>query len=675
MNLHKKQLGRNFQQSSLLLSVILLTILQVIPKHNFAQDRLQFLTEGRLWETVNLAKMGPGYNNWNRSGYGMDFPGYDVEWIASHIGLGPSHTIGGGFWIGALDDSGRVLGREDFALYAGSVGYEQTSKYIAKYHRFRFNGNENYYMQSDPNAGEITIDTEYQWNPDYRFPYERKAYLPIKVHREVQQWVTHEDAQDYIIVDYTISNVGDSTMHKTYMMFLYGFSINARGWSILFPDYNQGARNNRILWDPRGNMMWAFASDFKDQPGNETYDYWDKGGPNREGEYLAPGYAGLKFLYISPDSTGQENHVNGYGWAASTAAQASHPFTNKGTLEEDYAVLRDPSLATDAVTSPGDDRWGTTRMWSMVSLGPWDLAPGDSVRIVTAELVGSVPYKTTVDPGASSQDIAKGRQRLFDLADQAQLNFDNNYNIPDPPAPPSKFNLEHLSEDKVGATITWSNENESIPDPDYSGDEALDLAGYRIYRSNYLPIGPWDEIGDVSKGDPDVYDQTTQTYTFVDTNMSVGEGYYYAITAYDTGHASWPVNPAAYPNGVPALESSRYINRTIQPFRGGFGPSKALDEVLVVPNPFVISSGLTVPGDEDLIQFVNLPSPCTIRIYTVRGDLVKTIEHTEDIGTASWDQVTDFGQFVEPGVYIFHITSHAQNSNGQTTYGKFSIIR
>ena len=88
-----------------------------------------------------------------------------------------------------------------------------------------------------------------------------------------------------------------------------------------------------------------------------------------------------------------------------------------------------------------------------------------------------------------------------------------------------------------------------------------------------------------------------------------------------------------------------------------------------------MSSGLTIPGDEDIIQFVNVPSPCTIRIYTVRGDLVKIIEHKEEVGTATWDQVTSWGQFVESGIYIYHITSHAADSKNQTVIGKFSIIR
>ncbi len=70
-----------------------------------------------------------------------------------------------------------------------------------------------------------------------------------------------------------------------------------------------------------------------------------------------------------------------------------------------------------------------------------------------------------------------------------------------------------------------------------------------------------------------------------------------------------------------------------------------------------------------------MPSPCVIRIYTIRGEMVKEIHHTDDIGTATWDQVTEWGQYVESGVYIYHIESKSLTSKGKTIVGKFSIIR
>ena len=79
----------------------------------------------------------------------------------------------------------------------------------------------------------------------------------------------------------------------------------------------------------------------------------------------------------------------------------------------------------------------------------------------------------------------------------------------------------------------------------------------------------------------------------------------------------------------------------------------------------------SVPGSGDNLQFVNIPNPCTIRIYTVRGDLVKTINVGNDVGAiVPWDQVTEYGQFVKSGIYIYHLESSAG-----TKTGKFAIIR
>jgi hypothetical protein len=122
---------------------------------------------------------------------------------------------------------------------------------------------------------------------------------------------------------------------------------------------------------------------------------------------------------------------------------------------------------------------------------------------------------------------------------------------------------------------------------------------------------------------------------------------------------------------VPPLESSLHANRTRTPFVATLPPSSNLDEALVVPNPYVIGEGYASPGAEDVIQFVNIPNPCVIRIYTVRGDLVKTIDVPEGAGAVvSWNQITDYGQFVESGVYLYHIDSPFGEK-----LGKLAIVR
>jgi hypothetical protein len=119
------------------------------------------------------------------------------------------------------------------------------------------------------------------------------------------------------------------------------------------------------------------------------------------------------------------------------------------------------------------------------------------------------------------------------------------------------------------------------------------------------------------------------------------------------------------------METSIFANRTATPFVATLPPTQTVNDVLVVPNPFIIGAGSSQPGAGDNIQFVNIPNPCTIRIYTVRGDLVKTIPVGSDVGSVvSWDQVTDFGQFVKSGVYVYHVESAVG-----TKIGKLAIVR
>lgn len=84
-----------------------------------------------------------------------------------------------------------------------------------------------------------------------------------------------------------------------------------------------------------------------------------------------------------------------------------------------------------------------------------------------------------------------------------------------------------------------------------------------------------------------------------------------------------------------------------------------LNKIRVVPNPYVVSS-LYEPEYGELrreplrqIQFTNLPSSCSIYIFSSAGDMVKTINHESTTGTEVWDLKSDGGREIAPGVYIY----------------------
>jgi hypothetical protein len=105
--------------------------------------------------------------------------------------------------------------------------------------------------------------------------------------------------------------------------------------------------------------------------------------------------------------------------------------------------------------------------------------------------------------------------------------------------------------------------------------------------------------------------------------------------------------------------------------------SAGLDDIRVVPNPYLASASWerkAVRGNrgERKIQFIHLPSKATIRIYTIAGELVRTLYHDEVVwdGSLDWNLKSKEGLDVAFGVYLYHVDSPA----GETT-GKFALIK
>lgn len=73
------------------------------------------------------------------------------------------------------------------------------------------------------------------------------------------------------------------------------------------------------------------------------------------------------------------------------------------------------------------------------------------------------------------------------------------------------------------------------------------------------------------------------------------------------------------------------------------------------------------------LTFSNLPSECAIRIYTMAGELVRELKHSDAAGLAAqepWDGRTASGEAVASGVYLWRVTSPTDGKNG-----KLMIIR
>jgi len=343
--------------------------------------------------------------------------------------------------------------------------------------------------------------------------------------------------------------------------------------------------------------------------------------------------------------------------------------------EWDWAASGTRQTVEDQAGWP-DDASGQEDEYPFQAFGPYDLALGDSVVIVYAIGVNGISRQLAIDkglewrdwyrgvPGATFDDAAKndllatGKDSLFQTMDRALWAWNQNLNIPSPlPAPDLT-----VTSGPNRIELSWENLSQV---PDFQTG-AADLQGYRVYRKkgNFLVDEDtelnaegthllWERIADVP---------SSQT-TYTDANVVRGEAYHYAVTAVDNS----------------GLESSKYANRSELPAIS-FEPGRDnATEVLIVPNPFISGAGdFNFSGTRsNTILFVNLPAYCTLRIYTVSGDLIKEIDHQSGSADDQWDLITESNQYVASGVYLLQVTE-ARSLGQQAIAGslhKFVVVR
>ncbi|MBD3337127.1 MAG: hypothetical protein GF355_16550 [Candidatus Eisenbacteria bacterium] len=268
-------------------------------------------------------------------------------------------------------------------------------------------------------------------------------------------------------------------------------------------------------------------------------------------------------------------------------------------------------------------------------------------------------------------------------------------------------------------TIEWDNISELTADPT---SQKIYFRGYQIWVAQNWDrpagsIGPsaedWELVADLSLQPPDSLgedspmhlrhftDSTVVSpysvltgasgadsikpyypvgrYRYVDSEgLQNGKLYFYDVIAYSV--IPDENNPIVLEGKPTAVEDQAVIPV--------WDTTSGLDDVYVVPNPHISGqqpSGWDLePSDTDptgtKVAFVNLPpEQCNIKIYTLAGDLVETIDHNpqraEELGqcgsgTAFWNLITRNGQDVVGGVYLYSV-----NCGGDSKVGRLVLIR
>ncbi len=154
-------------------------------------------------------------------------------------------------------------------------------------------------------------------------------------------------------------------------------------------------------------------------------------------------------------------------------------------------------------------------------------------------------------------------------------------------------------------------------------------------------------------------------YEYIIENLQPSRPYYVTVTTFDFGSRKVALS---------SLESALNLNSVLAyPLPSTEVVEKEGLNVMVYPNPYRIDGGYAAAGYENRdrtksaersrsIHFYNLPSICTIRIYTVSGDLVQEIEHYRpdagpDAQHERWNLISRNTQAVVTGIYIYHVSS------------------
>jgi hypothetical protein len=295
----------------------------------------------------------------------------------------------------------------------------------------------------------------------------------------------------------------------------------------------------------------------------------------------------------------------------------------------------------------------------LISFGPIQtMDVGDTLHFMVAQLFGT------------------GEEGMLENGNRLDGLIEANFKLPKPPPdPPLKITTGNHS-----VTLNWEALEGDINPETYIDQNRLEnknnpFEGYRVYKSGHSIYGPWTLLQEYDVSGNGIQGDVGISREYTDHGLLNNIEYYYTVTSFS--------KPDRY---YPSLETSLSVNAIeVTP---GPGAPETVGKVAVVPNPYradISYNEYNPPWEKGTgmgnrwveqdrrIQFVNIPTPCEIKIYTLAGDLIQTIQHDNpDRGFADWNLTSKVGQTVASGIYLFSVED---NKNGEIQVGKFIIIK
>lgn len=521
---------------------------------------------------------------------------------------------------------------------------------------------------------------------------------------------------NYFIKEYTYENTGNidddeeielsgQTINEMYIGFMPRYATSREGGYTVDGQMTWGKYqwvshmgNNYPNGDDSLRCFWSWLG----QSDNVNHD--NIGGPDEDdkGRLSCPQFAGMVSLHCdgSPTDTINDDLTKHriIGWhAGDTYPGISN--NNVSGMKELWEMLEGTDLYTGSETpmdigisdpgpgkndfpqdNPGNDGGGAA---GFLTYGPYTLNFGEKVKIVQAEGVSGLSREKArkvgnnwfyeenlILPDGSDANnkneyknawVYTGKDSILQTYSRARKNYESGYNIPLPPQPPTEF-VVSSGGDKI--ILDWKP-SPSETDPNFGG--------YSIYRATSSVDSVFHLIHECGVGteNPTIVNQ------YIDMSPIRGISYYYYISAFTDGSDNTAGN--LNPNG--RLRSNRAYTQTTQPAYLRRKEGEGFKDTRIVPNPYNIKARKMQFGeglDKDKIMFYNIPGYCEIKIFSERGDLIKTLDHADGSGDDRWNLVSKDRQIIVSGIYVAYIkvTQNSSNFNkGESTFKKFIVIR
>ena len=429
-------------------------------------------------------------------------------------------------------------------------------------------------------------------------------------------------------------------------------------------------------------------------------------------ELQDPSAFGFTFLYNTPYPGGNTDPFDSDPAFLNVYSDGTEKFQGRVVNFEGFGLntFKLPQLYDFARHNARAPRNGHLYCWYTSSFGPYTLAPGDSIRLIIGEVAGTMNLnqvrmgdpdhwlKTFDEDWQNDSTSAALKRNLEALRNAvkwgvgAKINgLDIAADVPEsPPAPNCEALNFAAGADTAIISVSWDKLAEETSFKDGAGnlfyDGLADLDGYRIFRGED-PRGIWTQIADIPISQaPDYWDEEEEVYIYYDKTVVFGFNYNYYVQAYNSNPRPWTSINGTTVNNLPELVSSDLRKTALVSSKPGPVSVAAGWDVFVVPNPYVEgdldrSFGGESSGNLQFkIEFRNLPEKAVIKIFNISGDLIRELRHGPDergnlYGTIEWDQRSDSGLLVAPGLYIYVIESETEESLGSRTKGKLMIIR